>query len=128
MDTEQRKRSTEGRMFRPKAEDFENSASASAAEGFKFLGRRCGRRFEFDVQKCIIKYFFFEKNPILCQNFISVHLLKHQFPFDFQGSFYIHLNLSTRGMRYEKQLSETILQTSLNFHENKKQKLATKNY
>ena len=72
--------------------------------------------------------FSLKKIQFCAKNFISVHLLKHQFPFDFQGSFYIHLNLSTRGMRYEKQLSETILQTSLNFHENKKQKLATKNY
>ena len=37
-------RSTEGRMLRPNAEDFENSASASATEGFKVIGQRLGRR------------------------------------------------------------------------------------
>ena len=38
-------RSTEGRRLRPKAEDFENSASASATEALKSCGRRFGRRF-----------------------------------------------------------------------------------
>ena len=68
-------------MLRPKAEDFENSASASATEGFEPKDRRLSRR--FDVQQSCIKIFYNKKSFFCKKNNIFLSFLNFGFSLKF---------------------------------------------